>query len=212
MSKPKSSSISAQTQSKVCTSATARELVEALRGCSAQYGHDDRWIAHTLGVGDCAGQLAAAVPGLDPDHACALGYLHDIGKGVGPFFDHVINGYRYLRDRGYAEEDCSVCLTHSFITHECEMTSGYRPTDPFLQNYLKTHQYTPYEDLICLCDLYFKDHLVPLETRLTDLILRYGASDCTQRHYQAIYRFKAQLEQQIGRSVEEILGLPVTHF
>lgn len=147
----------------------------------------------------------------DPDHARALGYLHDVGKGLGPFFDHPLTGYHYLKSRGYADEYASVCLTHSFTNRECEMISGYRPADAFLQDYIKTHENTLYEDIAALCDLYCNDQVLPLEGRLIDVIIRYGSSDRTAHRLEEIYRLKAKIEQRMGKSVEEVLGLPHFH-
>lgn len=147
---------------------------------------------------------------IDPDRATAIGYLHDLGKGLGPFYDHPLTGYRYLKSHGYADEFCSVCLTHSFTNRECEMLSGYRPDDAFLQDYIATHENTLYEDIAALCDLYCNDQVLPLEGRLIDVIIRYGSSDRTAHRLDEIYKLKAKIESKMDKSVEEVLGLP--HF
>lgn len=198
----------ARAQKSHITAKEAHALLEPLRGKAAKYGNDDKWLPHSLVVGECAARLAAHLPGLDPDFAEALGCLHDIGRGIGPFPEHIQNGYHYLKDLGYTDAVANVCLTHSFIDHECEMISGYRPDDPFLQNYITTHENTPYDDLIALCDLYCQDVLLPLADRLVDVIIRYGSSERTAHRLEAIYHLKSALEAQLGCSVEEILGLP----
>lgn len=147
---------------------------------------------------------------IDPDRATAIGYLHDLGKGLGPFYDHPLTGYSYLKSHGYADEFCSVCLTHSFTNRECEMLSGYRPDDTFLQDYIATHENTLYEDIAALCDLYCNDQVLPLEGRLVDVIIRYGSSDRTAHRLDEIYKLKAKIESKMSKSVEEVLGLP--HF
>lgn len=148
---------------------------------------------------------------IDPDRATALGYLHDVGKGLGPFFDHPLTGYNYLKSHDYDDEFCSICLTHSFTNHECEMLSGYCPDSAFLQEYVTTHENSLYEDIATLCDLYCNDEVLPLEGRLIDVIIRYGSSDRTAHRLEEIYRLKAKIEQHMGgKSVEEVLGLP--HF
>lgn len=215
----KTPSTTPQTNQKSFTSQEALALLESLRGEAAKYGHHDTWIHHSVLVGDCAGKLAAAIREnqianhqssnlIDPDHARALGYLHDIGKGLGPFLNHPITGYRYLKDHGYADEFCSVCLTHSFTNRECEMISGFRPADEFLQDYIKNHENTLYEDLAALCDLYCNDKVLPLEGRLVDVIIRYGSSEHTAHRLEEIYKLKAKIEQKMGKSVEEVLDLP----
>lgn len=218
--------------------AEALTLIESLRGEAAKYGHRDSWISHSVLVGDCAGKIAAAIcedqlinnqpdktrptdnpPSetkatsnqtelLDPNRATTLGYLHDIGKGLGPTIDHPLTGYHYLKSRGYADEFCSVCLTHSFTGNECEMLSGYRPDDAFLQDYIATHKNTIYEDITTLCDLYCNDRVLPLEGRLIDVIIRYGSSDRTAHRLKEIYKLKAKIESKMSKSVEEVLGLP----
>lgn len=220
------------------TATEALALVNSLRGEAAKYGHHDTWIGHTILVGECAGKIAAAIREhqlatredqianheltaspttddqvelLDPDHATALGYLHDVGKGLGPFFDHPLTGYTYLKSHGYDDEFCSICLTHSFTGRECEMLSGYRPDDAFLQDYIATHENTVYEDIATLCDLYCNDQVLPLEGRLIDVIIRYGSSDRTAHRLAEIYKLKTKIEQHMGgKSIEEVLDLP--HF
>lgn len=217
---------SAQSAQKSPTATEALALINSLRGEAAKYGHRDSWISHSILVGDCAGKIAAAIRDnqlankdrlpeaqtnlLDPDHATALGYLHDIGKGLGPFLDHPLNGYHYLKSHGYADEFCSICLTHSFTAHECEMISGYRPDDAFLQDYIAAHENSIYEDIATLCDLYCNDQVLPLEGRLIDVIIRYGASDRTAHRLEETYNLKAKIEQKMSKSIEEVLGLP--HF
>lgn len=202
------------------TAAEALALVNSLRGEAAKYGHHDTWIGHTILVGECAGKIAAAIREhqlankdrselLDPDHATALGYLHDVGKGLGPFFDHPLTGYTYLKSHGYDDEFCSICLTHSFTGNECEMLSGYRPDDAFLQDYIAAHENTICEDIATLCDLYCNDQVLPLEGRLIDVIIRYGSSDRTAHRLKEIYKLKTKIEQRMGgKSIEEVLGLP----
>lgn len=66
----------------------AREMLEDARGKKPS----DKWIDHSICVGDSAGKIAEKL-NLDVDYAKTLGYIHDIGKSVGEFKDHVMNGY-----------------------------------------------------------------------------------------------------------------------
>ena len=73
---------------------------------------DSSWIDHCICAGDTAAVIAKAL-NLDSDKARAMGYIHDIGKGLGDFNSHIINGYYYLKDLGYDIEYANICLTHS---------------------------------------------------------------------------------------------------
>ena len=62
------------------TSNEARELLEKERSNQK----DDRWIGHSICVGNSAGIIAKALKDkgidVDIDKAITLGYIHDIGK------------------------------------------------------------------------------------------------------------------------------------
>lgn len=66
------------------TSKETKDIVESYRGKML----NDKWIDYCLCVGDTAGKIAESLD-LDVDKAKALGYIHDIEKGVGEFRDHV---------------------------------------------------------------------------------------------------------------------------
>ena len=60
------------------TSKKALEIIEEYRNKMKDTG----WIDHSICVGNSAGKIAESLD-LDVDKAKALGYIHDIGKGVG---------------------------------------------------------------------------------------------------------------------------------
>ncbi len=66
------------------TSKEAREILENAR----THTDDERWINHCICVGQTAGKIAKALDekgyDLDVDKAITLGYVHDIGKMIGP--------------------------------------------------------------------------------------------------------------------------------
>ena len=136
------------------TSIEARKILENARRKAESTG----WIDHSICVGDSAGRIAEALNkkgyDLDIDKAITLGYIHDIGKMVGPFHGHVMNGYEYMKNQGYDEEYCNICLTHSYLNNDINCTAGGIPDDiPFRTNFIKNHEYTLYEKIINLCDL-----------------------------------------------------------
>ena len=81
------------------TSKEARELLEIER----KNVKDDRWIEHSICVGDSAGILAKALKekghNVDVDKVITLGYVHDIGKYTGESHGHVMRGYEYLKNK-----------------------------------------------------------------------------------------------------------------
>ena len=127
----------------------ARELLEEARIKAS----DDHWINHSIYVGDSAGKIAEKL-NLDVDYAKTLG----IGKLVGEFKDHVMNGYNYIKELGYDDEYANICLTHSYLNNDVYCTAGGIPRDiPFRTEFIKNHEYTVYEKLINLCDLMCTD-------------------------------------------------------
>ena len=75
------------------TSKEARKLLEIER----KNAKDDRWIEHSICVGDSVGILAKALKekgyNVDVDKTITLGYIHDIGKYTGESHGHVMRGY-----------------------------------------------------------------------------------------------------------------------
>ena len=109
------------------TSKEARELLEIER----KNAKDDRWIEHSICVGDSAGILAKALEekgyNIDVDKAITLGYVHDIGKYTGESHGHVMRGYEYLKNKGYEDEYANICLTHSYLNNDILCTAGGIP-------------------------------------------------------------------------------------
>ena len=122
------------------TSEKALELIENFRNKMENTG----WIDHSICVGNSAGKIAESL-GLDVDKAKTLGYIHDIGKGIGEFKEHVMNGYKYIKELGYDDEYANICLTHSYLNNDINCTAGGFPKDiPFRTEFVKTHENTVY--------------------------------------------------------------------
>ena len=178
----------------------AREMLENARKETS----DDRWINHSICVGDSAGKIAEKL-NLDVDYAKTLGYIHDIGKIGGKLKNHVINGYNYLKDLGYDDEYANVCLTHSYLNNDVNCTAGGIPiTIPFRTEFIKNHEYTIYEKIINLCDLMCTDTIMTVDKRLIDLIIRKGAHENTQYHVKETYKLKKYIDEQLGFNVYEL--------
>lgn len=178
----------------------AREMLEEARGKIP----DDHWINHSICVGNSAGKIAEKL-NLDVDYAKTLGYIHDIGKSVGEFKDHVINGYNYIKELGYDDEYANICLTHSYLNNDVYCTAGGFPKDiPFRTKFIKNHEYTIYEKIINLCDLMCTDTIITVDKRLIDLIIRRGAYENSQYHIKETYKLKQYIDKQLGFNVYDL--------
>ena len=152
------------------TSNMALELLNEAEKTTTDLG----WIRHFKCVGETASIIAKKL-NLDVDKATALGYIHDIGKRTGEFKSHVMNGYNYLKELGYEDEYCNICLTHSYLNNDYMCTAGGIPTDiPFRTEFIKNHKYTIYEKIINLCDLMCTNKRMILEQRIIEIMLRRG--------------------------------------
>lgn len=185
------------------TSDEAREMLEIFR----EKLDNPLWIDHSIGVGNIVKVIAQALKerGYDIDiaKATALGYVHDISKYTKNFHNHAMNGYKYLKDKGFDEDYCNICLTHSYLNNDITCTAGELP-DPnenlFLTNFIKTHQYTLEEKLINLCDLMCLQNgkACTVDKRLVDIIIRKGAYSNTQYHVKETYKLKAYFDKMLG--------------
>lgn len=182
------------------TSKKALEIIEEYRNKMKDTG----WIDHSICVGNSAGKIAESLD-LDVDKAKALGYIHDIGKGVGEFRDHVMNGYKYVKELGYDEEYANICLTHSYLNNDVNCTAGGFPRDiPFRTEFIKKHNYTVYEKIINLCDLMCKRVNLTLEKRLIDLIIRKGVHENTIYHITEAQKLKREIDDMLGFNVYKL--------
>ncbi len=182
------------------TSQKALEMIEKGR----EKDSNINWVPHSICVGNAAGEIAESL-GLDIDYAKTLGYIHDIGKLVGDFENHDMNGYNYIKELGYDDEYANICLTHSYLNNDVNCTAGGKPSDiPFRTEFIKNHQYTIYEKIINLCDLMCKREVMTIDKRLIDLIIRRGAHTNTQYHVKETYKLKQFIDEQLGFNVYDL--------
>ena len=191
------------------TNKEAREMVESYRGKTL----NDKWIDHSLCVGDTAGKIAKALKekgyNIDVDKTIAIGYVHDIGKYNGESHGHVMRGYNYLKDKGYDEDYCNICLTHSYLNNDIICTAGGVPNsneNPFLTEFIKKHEYTIEEKIINLCDLMCSKQgkIYTIDKRLIDIIIRRGAYTNTQYHVKETYKLKDYFDNLLGYNLYEL--------
>ena len=182
------------------TSDIALELIENFRNKM----EDEGWIDHSICVGNSAGKIAESL-GLDVDKAKTLGYIHDIGKGIGERKEHVMNGYKYIKKLGYDDEYANICLTHSYLNNDINCTAGGFPKDiPFRTEFVKTHEYTIYEKIINLCDLMCTNVNMTLEKRLIDIMLRRGVHENTVYHIKEAQKLKKEFDEMLGFNVYKL--------
>ena len=191
------------------TSDEARNLLEEER----QNIENNRWIEHCICVGDTAGKIAKTLKekgyNIDVDKTITLGYVHDIGKYNGESRGHVMRGYKYLKDKGYDEEYCNICLTHSYLNNDIVCTAGGVPNpedNPFLTDFIKKHKYTIEEKIINLCDLMCPPggKIYTIDKRLIDIMIRRGAYSNTQYHIKETYKLKEYFDNLIGCNLYDL--------
>lgn len=174
---------------------------------------DDRWIEHSICVGNSAARIAKALNekdyNIDIDKIITLGYLHDIGKYNGESHGHEISGYNYLKDKGYDKEYCNICISHSYLNNDIVCTGGEVPNlgeTPFLTKFIKTHIYTMEEKIISLCDLMCPPggKIFTIDKRLIDLIIRKGTCSNTQYHIKETYKLKEYFDNLLGYNLYDL--------
>ena len=189
----------------ILTSKDALQILEETR----KDFEDQGWINHSICVGNSAGTIAKALNKsgmeLDIDKAIALGYIHDIGKKTSDFHGHVINGYSYLKNIGYEDDYCNICLTHSYLNNDVLCTAGGIPDNiSFRTEFIKNHEYSIYEKIINLCDLMCTSEVLTVDKRLIDIIIRRGAYSNTQYHIKETYKLKEYFDNLLGYNLYDL--------
>ena len=165
------------------------------------------FINHSICVGNTAGVIAKALSekgyDVDVDKAIALGYVHDIGKYNKKVSGHEMSGYQYLKEMGYDDDYCNICLTHSYLNNDIICTAGGipKPDDNlFLTEFIKNHEYTLEEKIVNLCDLMCPQtgKVYTIDKRLIDIIIRKGAYSNTQYHVIETYKLKKYFDDLLG--------------
>ncbi len=191
----------------------ARELLEKERKNQT----DDRWINHSICVGNTAGRIAKALQDkgidVDVDKAITLGYIHDIGKKFnehGGVFPHAINGYNYIKELEYDEEYAGICIKHSFLNNDIDCISNDRdetdktnPNYNFVKDYISS-KYTIEEKIINLCDLMCTTKILTVEKRMIDLLLRHGVFEKTHYHIEETMKLKEYFDNLLGFNLYDL--------
>lgn len=181
---------------------SSKDALEIINGAKKSDGKTG-WVDHSICVGNTAAKIAKALNDrgfdLDLDKVKSLGYIHDIGKMVGDFNNHVTNGYKYLKAQGYDDEYADICLVHSYLNNDifC-VAGGIKEEEPWLSEFVKNHEYTMYEKIINLCDLMCTKKILTVDKRLIDIMIRRGAHANTQYHIVQTYKLKEYFDNLLG--------------
>lgn len=137
------------------------------------------WKAHSIVVANCAYAIGKQCDDIDEEKAYIVGLLHDIGRREGvTYLAHVIDGYHYLMNLGYAEA-ARICITHSFADKDINSYIGPQDVpEKDLQQIaalINKYEYDDYDKLIQLCDsIALPDGPAKIEVRMNDVKKRYG--------------------------------------
>ena len=197
------------------TSEKALEMIEKDKGKT----NSDRWIYHSICVGNTAGKIAEALSekgiDIDIDKTISLGYVHDIGKRFnesGGVFPHAINGYNYIKELGYDEEYAGICIKHSFLNNDIDCISNDRdetdksnPNYNFFYYYIK-NEYSLEEKIINLCDLMCTTKTLTVEKRMIDLLLRHGVFAKTHYHIVETIKLKEYFYNLLGYNLYDLFS------
>lgn len=114
-----------------------------------------------------------------------------------------------LKEKGYDEEYCNICITHSYLNNDIVCTAGGVPNPddkPFIAEFIKTHKYTIEEKLINLCDLMCPQggKVFTIDKRLIDIMIRRGAYSNTQYHIKETYKLKEYFDNLLGYNLYDL--------
>lgn len=195
--------------------------------------YKNRWIRHCIFVGIAAGRIVRFLNNnrgnyskffglypeteeLDEDYAISLGYVHDIGRKIS-HPNHTIMGYHYLMDAGY-ENEAGIALTHSFIDNDINNSADAVQGEDrykFINSYLTTHEVTPYDNIVQLCDLFcLETGFTTVERRLLDIASRKSIYENSRHHLdktmELLSRF--ELDSDYKRIMALELGVDDAYF
>lgn len=169
-----------------------------------------RWVEHCRVTAQNARVIAERTGRMDPEKACCMGLLHDVGRRVGVVaIRHIFEGYYYMNEIGQPQI-ARICLTHSFPGKGGDTYFGrYDCTEEeihFLNKYLAEVEYDDYDRLIQLCDaISLPVGACIMEKRLVDVGLRYGLPPFTVDKWKADLELKKYFDGLCGCNIYSLL-------
>ncbi len=180
-------------------------LFQNIRDIRELMNNDNKWIMHSLYVGQAASTIAKRL-NLNADYAETIGYMHDIGRLIS-HSNHVIEGYKYLDNLGYPDI-ARYCITHSFVDNIIPNTAGGGPNKDsydFINNYLNNITLNIYDNIVQLCDLFcLETGYTTFEKRILDITKRKGVYPNSLEHFKSIMELKNRLENMMGITIYEL--------
>jgi uncharacterized protein len=175
----------------------------------AEYGKGATWVKHCLAVAESASRLGQALESryaLDWHYLWSSALLHDIGRCVthDPI-RHGVEGYNLLFRLGHKEE-AFVCVSHILFGLEAsEAAQLGLPARDFIPRTIE-------QRIVPLVDMLVEGvQPTTLDRRFSSLRKRYAENsflmDRLDRAQQVAISFMAQLREEIGQSVEKIIGV-----
>lgn len=191
---------------------TSNEALRLLENIQKD-GKTDKWILHSICVGNASAVLAKALH-LDEDYARTLGFIHDIGKrfsyDANGVYMHEVYGYNYIKSLGYGDEYAGICVKHSFLNHDVECVATDReeidklnPNYAFVKNYIQ-NEYTIYDKIINLCDLMCTNKVLTIDKRMLDLLVRHGVYKKTHYHIVQTIQLKESFDKMLGYNLYDL--------
>lgn len=168
------------------------------------------WVGHSESVAQAAKNIAKECRDIDENTAYIIGLLHDIGRRFGfSHIRHLLDGYNFMLKLDYPFV-AQIAITHSFPTKVLKSYFGKmdcsRKELDFLEKYLQETAYTPYDELIQLCDaLALPSGFCLLEKRMVDVILRNGPSKYMQEKWLKTFEIKKKFEKLMGMTIYDVL-------
>ena len=157
---------------------TANDVKDLLREANDKT-NDDRWIKHSICVGDAARTIANELE-LDGEYASIL-------------------GYKLLKQKGFDECYARICMTHSYIKGDYTCVAGGIPEEhPLRTELIKERPYDLYEEIINLCDLMCTTEIMSMEKRLIDLVIRKGVHENTKHFLEGAINLKQEFDEYLG--------------
>ena len=168
------------------------------------------WEQHSEVTAENARRIAQKVPGMNPEKACVMGLLHDIGRREGVTgMRHLMDGYRYLMALQQPEL-AVICLTHSYPVKNVDYYEGRHDCTPedkaWIAAFLEERQYDDYDRLIQLCDaVSLPQGACLMEKRFVDVALRYGVREYTTSRWQGFLELKKYFDGLCGCDIYTLL-------
>lgn len=187
------------------------EVLNLLTEAKQESAKNCGWAIHSVVVGDTAKKIAEALnqsgQQLNPEEVMLMGYLHDIGKKVGPFVEHPYNGYKFMKDLGYDEKFCNISLVHSFVNNDpfCMFNEFMLPgRDDFVISFIRQHDFTLAEQIIALCDQVVTTKVMTVDKRIVDIISRHGICKHTPERIREVYRLKEFFDDLLSYNLYDL--------